>query len=315
MQSINPTQSYAVDGDPFLELCVTYDGATPEEAMINACGMLIYKSGSSGFSSHFKDLLTACNARVIEKDIATPGRLEIEENGYAIYISNQIPESRKRFSIAHEIAHILIIEGLYHKPQLLRSLRSHVNWEKVERLCDLAASEILIPPNHFIEQIKKLGLTSDGIQKVCEYYGISRDSFFVKFTNVFKPSAIALCKSQTNSNHFTPSIVSIRGSLLPLPVKKGPLKMTNIMQNLIRATVLNGQAWSNSLVVKVKGKNTKIFRLALLTSNSVHYKKKNLTTLDGIDIIERDYGNYDIMLFYLPLNLIPNSDDLIVAMR
>lgn len=316
MQSSTPSHNYSFDSEPFSEFCCTYDGATPEEAMINACNAKIYESNSKGWSYDLKNLVEVCNARVIEKDIATHGRLEIEDNGYAIYVSNQIPDSRKRFTIAHEIGHILIIEALFHKPKLLRSLRFPTYWNKVERLCNAAADEITAPSKDFIEQIKNFGLTSEGIQKVCNYYGISRDHFFVKFTKIFKPSAIALCKSKSNkSGKFTPSIVSIRSSLSSLPLKEGPITMNSIMQNLIRATVRNGQAWSNSLTGKVNGKNTNIFRLALLTSNSVQHKKKNLTTLDGTDILERNYGNNDIMLFYLPLKQISNADDLIAAMR
>lgn len=316
MQSSTQSQNYSFDGEPFSEFCCTYDGSTPEEAMINACNAKIYESNSKGWSYDLKNLVEVCNSRVIKKDIGTHGRLEIEDNGYAIYVSNQIPESRKRFTIAHEIGHILIIEALFHKPKLLRSLRFPIYWNKVERLCNIAADEITAPPKDFIEKIKNFGLTSEGIHKVCKYYGISRDHFFVKFTRIFKPSAIALCKSQSNkSGKFTPSVVSMRSSLSYLPLKEGPITMNSIMYNLIRATVRNGQAWSNSLIGKVNGKNTNIFRLALLTYNSIHYKKKNLTTLDGTDILERDYGNNDIILFYLPLKQISNADDLIAAMR
>ena len=198
----------------------------------------------------------------------------------------------------------------------MKKLRFPAYWNKIEKLCNIAADEITVPPHDFIEQIKNFGLSSEGIRKVCSYYIISREHFFIKFTRIFKPSAIALCKSQSKlSGKFTPSIISIWNSLYPVPLKKGPITTNNIMHNLIRATVRHGQAWSNSLVGKVNGKNTNIFRLALLTSNSVHHKKKKLNTLDGSDILEREYGNNNIILFYLPLKQISNADDLIAAIR
>lgn len=310
------SENLAFEGGPLPVFCEKYSASTPEEAMINACNTKIHESNSKDGLYDLKNLVEVCNSRVIEKDIATHGRLEIEDDGYAIYVSNKIPESRKRFTIAHELAHILIIESLFHKPKLLRSLRLPAYWNKIEKLCNIAADEITVPPKDFIEQIKNFGLTSEGIQKICSRYKISRDHFFVKFTKVFKPSAIALCKSQSKkSGKFTPAIVSMRSSLSPVPLKEGPITMNNIMQNLIRAAVRNGQAWSNSLVGKVNGKNTTIFRLAVLSHNSIHNKKKNLSTLDGSDILERQYGNNDIILFYLPLEQISNADDLIVAIQ
>jgi len=312
----HPSHNYTVGGDPFYELCVKYDSQTPEGAILNACQALIQNSHSRGFSTDFNKLLNSCHSRVIEKNIAMDGRLEIEDNGYAIYVSKKQSEARKRFSIAHELGHILIIEGLFHKPKLLKLLRYHNYWKRVEHLCDLAASEILLPTNHFIEQIKKFGLNSESIDRICKYYGTSRDSFFVKFTNVFKPSAIVLCKSQLKTrSELAPSVVRIRSSLSPLPIREGPLKMNSIMRNLINATVKNGRAWSDSLIGNVNGKTTKIFRLGLLTKNSIHFKNKQIQTLDESEVIEHDQNNYDVMLFYLPLEAIPNSSYLMEAIQ
>ena len=316
MKSSTTSENLAFEGEPLAVFCHTYDASTPEEAMIKACNAKITESNSKGWSYDLKNLVEACNSRVIEKDIATHGRLEIEDDGYAIYVSNKIPESRKRFTIAHELAHILIIETLFHKPKLLKKLRFPAYWNKIESLCNIAADEITVPSNDFVEQIKNFGLSSEGIQKALDYYTMSKDHFFVKFINVFKPSAIALCKSQSKmSGKFTPSITSIRSSWKSVPLKEGPIAMNSILQNLIRTTVRNGQAWSNSLIGKVNGKNTNIFRLAVLSPNSVYQKRKKLSTLDGSDILKREYGNSDIILFYLPLEQISKADDLISAIR
>lgn len=314
---IQHMQTYTAEGDPFLELCKMYDAATPEEAMMKGVNVLIKKSGQEGFPIKFEKLLNACNARLIKTKLPTPGRLEIEDRGYAIYVDESDSENRQRFSVAHEIGHIIITDAIFQKAGLLRTLRYPSYWSVAETLCNKAASEILIPKLHFIEKIKEVGLTSEGIDEICRFYGVSRDSFFVKFTNIFKPSAIILCKSQsTRSKEILPSVYKIwSNNLSSLPIKEGPIPANNIMLNLIKATVRNGQVWNSTLIGKINGKNSKILRISMLTPNSIHYKKSKLSTLSESEYLDKDFRNYDIMLFYLPIDIMSNWNELIHAIK
>lgn len=311
----HPNQIYE-RGDPFLELCQIYDAKTPEEAMIKGVNILIRKSGIQEFPVKLEKLLELCNARLVKTEISTSGRLEIEDHGYAIYVSDSNPETRRRFTIAHEIGHIILIEALFHKPELIRILRYPTYWSKVEKLCDRVASEILLPDLHFVDKIKEYGLTTEGIENICNYFGASRDSFFVKFTNIFKPSAIILCKSQsTRTNQIIPTVFKIRSSLSSLPIKEGPISTNNIMSNIVKATIKNGYVWSSSLTGKINGKNSKILRISMLTPNSVHYKKSKLSTLSESEYLDKDFRSYDIMLFYLPIDIMSNWNELIHAIK
>lgn len=301
--------------NPFLEFCNIYDANSPEKAMINACNALINKSRTRTFPIIFDNILKECDARIEEKDLPNPGRLEIEDTGYVIYVDKKMLPTRKRFTIAHEIGHIILIDALFQKPDLIRKLRHTSNWFIVEKLCDKAASEILMPEQSFIHQIKKNGLTPEGIDVICNYFGVSRESFFIKFINIFNPSAVVLCKSQsTGTAKILPEIVDYFSTIESLPIKKGPLGSNNINQNIIKVAIKNGRAWSNSLINQINGKEVKILRIALLTSNSVHYKKiqQNSSSEYGL---EKDYRLYDVILFYLPLNIMNNLIDLLEVIR
>lgn len=313
MQSSIPYAESNSTEESLLEFCITYNGTTLEESMSNACESLLYKASLNG-STKLEKLLEICNCRVIEKSISTTGRLEIDDTGFVIYLYEKMPNSRKRFTIAHELAHILVIQGIYHKPHLLKSLRQPNIWAQIEKLCDEAAVFILIPKNQFIEKIKECGLSSKGINDVCKYFEISRESFFIRFKNIFRPSTIALCKSQKYTQKITPSIVRIRNSLYPKILREGEIGINDLDYNLIRTAVKKGYSWSNSLIVKINNKNTRIFRMAILNPTSVHYKNKFNSTLDGVNYIHEDKSDYDVILFYLPLELI-HSDDLIQAIQ
>ena len=295
-----------------LEFCITHGGNTLKQSMLNACEALTY-SATTKHPFSLKALLNTCNCRVIERTIPTTGRLEIDDTGFVIYLDAKMTEARKRFTIAHEIAHILIIQGIYHKPHLLKELRQPRIWMQVEQLCDFAAGNLLMPEISFIAKLKEYKLTSKGIANVCKYFGISQESFFVRFSNIFSPSTIALCKSQKYTSRLLPSIVRIHSTINPCFVKEGNVGINDLDFSLIRTAVKNGFSWNNSLVIPIKGTNIKILKVAILNSNSIHFKKNQYTTLDGSKQIHADTRNYDVILFYLPLDRISNQLDLIEA--
>ena len=308
-QSFSYRDSSGVEAS-LLEFCITYGGNTLEQSMLNAFEALAHRATTKHQVS-LKTLLNICNCRVIERTIPTAGRLEIDDTGFVIYLDDKMPETRKRFTIAHELAHILIIRGIYHKPYLLKELRQQHIWMQVERLCDFAAENLLMPKIPFISKLKECKLTSKGIADVCKYFGVSPESFFVRFSNIFNSSTIALCKSQKHTSRILPSIVRIHGTRNPCLVKEGNVGIDDLDFSLIMAAVKNSFSWNHSLVIPIKGTNTKILKMAILNSNSIHFKKNQYATLDGSKQTHVDTRNYDVILFYLPLDLISNQRDLI----
>jgi hypothetical protein len=75
-----------------------------------------------------------------EEDIGGTGQLRKMGSSYEIVYSPNQPLARRRFTIAHELAHLILIQELQHTRQPTK---------EVERLCDLIAVELLMPESQF----------------------------------------------------------------------------------------------------------------------------------------------------------------------
>ncbi len=83
--------------------------------------------------------------QIKEMDTRLDGQLlELEDGGYEIILSKNASTGRKRFTLAHEIAHTLLAGE--------DSERLACGEESVEALCNAAAAEILIP-SRFLHKI------------------------------------------------------------------------------------------------------------------------------------------------------------------
>ena len=61
-----------------------------------------------------------------------------------IVYAHELEEKRRRFTIAHELGHALVLQ--------VTGSKKHVGIE-VERICDMIAAEILMPKNQFLSQL------------------------------------------------------------------------------------------------------------------------------------------------------------------
>jgi hypothetical protein len=81
--------------------------------------------------------------RIRELDIRLDGQLlELEEGGFEVLLSRSAPRSRRRFTLAHEIAHVLL------SPKDAGCSASRDS----EELCNLVAAELLMPAA-FLERL------------------------------------------------------------------------------------------------------------------------------------------------------------------
>ena len=78
--------------------------------------------------------------QIIADDLPVSGELRREGRQLTIVYSNSLTETRRRFTIAHEFAHAVF------EDTMARPVRTG---EELERLCDMLASEILMPQDLF----------------------------------------------------------------------------------------------------------------------------------------------------------------------
>ena len=72
------------------------------------------------------------------------GELHKERNGYRIVCSSDQSRSRQRFTVAHELAHVILERTGRNAPRSGKS---------VERVCDMLAAECLMPASPFTAQL------------------------------------------------------------------------------------------------------------------------------------------------------------------
>ena len=108
--------------------------------------------------------------------------LQIEYNPF------QKPE-RINFSLSHEIGHALFSD-CRDSIRNRETERNVNNWE-LEFLCNVAASEILLPYAYFSEEVNKVELTIEELIKISNKYNASLEAIFLRVTEVSeKPCAV-----------------------------------------------------------------------------------------------------------------------------
>ena len=83
--------------------------------------------------------------------------------GYSVVIDENATHSRQRYSLAHELAHIMLLESdpasedLPKAPRLRSAAAEDNAWQVEERLCDEIAAELLMPERLFSSELARLG--------------------------------------------------------------------------------------------------------------------------------------------------------------
>jgi IrrE N-terminal-like domain len=103
------------------------------------------------------------NAEITYEGTAGAGELRRSPNGWRIVCNPTLPMARGRFTIAHEIGHVLL---------------ANIGWEgkqegnSVERFCDVVATELLMPARLFRQDLQQpFGLPL--LRNLQERYGSS----------------------------------------------------------------------------------------------------------------------------------------------
>lgn len=146
---------------------------SPFAAMASECADLLRTTGQVAPPIALHPICRKLNAEVVEAPIATPGRLEVTADRYRIVVP---PDPRRwratRFSIAHEIGHILLYRALADDPDAIRQLISGHSWREAERLCNWAAGELLLPADGW-ENITPPDLGPETLPKWRDRFAVS----------------------------------------------------------------------------------------------------------------------------------------------
>jgi hypothetical protein len=87
-------------------------------------------------------------------------------------------QSRKRFTLAHEIGHLVVFRSIGHanRPVNLGQIgcRTHSPDEKdEERLCDILAAELVMPRTQFLQTMDEAGVSAATLPEIARRFGVS----------------------------------------------------------------------------------------------------------------------------------------------
>ncbi|MGY4712989.1 ImmA/IrrE family metallo-endopeptidase [Mycolicibacterium sp. CBM1] len=107
------------------------------------------------------DTLSATRAQA-GAGVGAHGRLHASATGWTVYRRTDLPWRRVRFTEAHELGHILLYQQLAFNRKWLDDLHSDEAYLQVERLCDFAAAELLIPSDELTQDLTRHRLETLG---------------------------------------------------------------------------------------------------------------------------------------------------------
>jgi hypothetical protein len=112
--------------------------------------------------------------RIVEdQDLPASGCLLPTDDGFEIRVRATDAPRRKRFTIAHECAHTFF-DGYTHAPQFrCNPSTAPRDTDDLESLCDIAASELLLPTNLFRAAAEQSDWSLDAVEHLAETFEAS----------------------------------------------------------------------------------------------------------------------------------------------
>ncbi len=107
--------------------------------------------------------------------------------GHSIVINERAPETRRDYSLAHELAHIMLLEvdpsteGLEKVTRYRSSISANAKWKAEERLCDAIAAELLMPEQVFTAEVNKCGRSLAHLRRLAKLFGTSLTATAIRY--------------------------------------------------------------------------------------------------------------------------------------
>lgn len=155
---------------------------TPDEksAIKAVCRRILASLNLSNAPIPLKPICQRFNLRVTYNNVVKKedSFLKLSPNGFEIEISKQKNWRRNRFTIAHELTHLIILNAIG-APVNSVDKKQH---DEIERLCDIGASELLINEDELSKSLKEYGLSSEGLKALYDKFMVSYDALFLKLS-------------------------------------------------------------------------------------------------------------------------------------
>lgn len=142
------------------------------------------------------DLARMLDVKRVLEDRIFDGATSITPDGYTVYINPKRPVVRRRFSMAHELAHILI------QPDLTGAerLKTGDSDERLlESLCNQVAATILMPARAVRRRLAALGRTPASVVAIAREFNVSKEAMARKIVSIAPNPYVIVCAKVSES--------------------------------------------------------------------------------------------------------------------
>lgn len=202
---------------PFNLIAARYQLPCAESAIRSACRELVIATNQSFGPVALKPILELIGIdfrwqdeyKVARSDGASAVLISDETGQLKIEINkNQLDRywTQTRFSIAHEIVHALIYKILQ-CPELISELTdSDDTYRRLERLCDIGASEILIPKRRLRLEIERKPINGARVLELQRLFKVSRSAMLWRLAEFFPNHSVIVWNRYASREGEEPTI-------------------------------------------------------------------------------------------------------------
>jgi hypothetical protein len=173
-------------------------GADAFEAVRRGCDQLVAQLGTTRLPIKLAPLARLLGAKLDYTDAAGLGQEEaairFRDGQLVLWVSrarfeNMRTQKRARFSIAHEVGHLLLFKML--GPEFLDySEADATSYALTERLCDFAASQILMPRDLLYSAVSERSFTAAGLRSLESLFGVSAQALLKAVADLVPEGAV-----------------------------------------------------------------------------------------------------------------------------
>ncbi|MCH8910111.1 MAG: ImmA/IrrE family metallo-endopeptidase [Chloroflexi bacterium] len=102
-------------------------------------------------------------------------------DGYAVYFNPSKPGVRQRFSLAHELAHILVQPDLTGADRLEKEDPEE---RRLENLCDQVATSLLMPAKAVRTRLKISGRSPNSVINLAKHFNVSKQAMALRIVSL-----------------------------------------------------------------------------------------------------------------------------------
>jgi len=139
--------------------------------------------------------------KIVKADLGKASALLLRSHEeYIIKVNQNHHPVRQNFSCAHEIGHTFVDELQQMVPRGntdLRMPRSDIQGQAVERLCNIAAAELLMPEPTFKKYLSRFGLSVSSVEWLAHTFWVSLPAVAIRIAEVSEEPCIAILWQQS----------------------------------------------------------------------------------------------------------------------